>query len=283
MLKGVHRRSIGIGNDGQMMAPQGLETGGDGKPTIVFPSPDNVAVFDDFLDAGDTGSTPDAMTKFRQGYWVKGFHDTGQMVPSTGIVGNSFTVGFTNGIYRMTSSATSGQDVITGTQSLNSPRGWKANQGRLRFGARLKIDTLAGNSLFVGFTDTGGNELAVYDTGGGILTPASDYVGFICSGEGGATQQAWRAVAGAATVDQSATTGVTPVAGVYTTLELEVGSTGGPTTFWIDGKPVAQIASASVTATVALAGGVWRANTDGAADAIDIDWMNVSAARDTGT
>jgi hypothetical protein len=271
MLKGVHRRSIGIGNDGQMMAPQGLETGGDGKPTIVFPSPDNVAWFDDFM--GDTFAAE----------WVQG-GDTGQNFQSV-LAGTSVS-GFTNGVFRMTSSASVTQTPQGGAQSLNSPPMWKANQGRLRFSARLKTGVLAGNTVFAGFTDTGGDEIGAFDTGGGILTPADNYVGFIWSGEGGATQQAYRCVAGKATVDQVGTpsTSITPTANVYDVLEIELpGNDGNTANFYINGKPYAQIPSAAVTATTALAGGIWRANTDAAADAIDIDWMNISAARDTGT
>lgn len=273
MLKGIHRRVLGLSNDGQVMARNGVVAGGDDKPVIVFPAPDTVAIFDDFL--GDVVAAE----------WIAGSSDTGQTAPATGVVANSAT-GATNGVYRLTSSATSTQTPAGGAQSLNSPPNWKANQGRLRFGVRLKTAVLAGNSVFAGFTDTGGTEIAAYDTGAGILTPADNYVGFIWSGEGGATQQAYRCVAGKATVDQVATppgAAVTPVANVYDVLEIELpGADGGTANFFVNGKPYAQIASNAVTPTTALAAGVWRANTDGAADAVDIDWINVSAARDTG-
>ena len=252
--------------------------GGVDKPMIVLPgSPDYVAEFEDFLGLSDTGVS----TRYND-KWIVGFSDTGQILPQQGPIGVSSQ--FTNGVFRMTSSATSTQTPDGGCQSLNTPAEWKANQGRLRFGARLKIATLAGNSVFVGFTDSGGTEMPAYDTGGGIITPAADYVGFICSGEGGATQQAWRLVSGKAGTDQSATTGVTPTANTYDTLEVELpGNDGGLVIGYINGKPVASINSAAVTPTVAMAAGVWRANTEGAANAVDIDWLNVSALRDTGT
>jgi hypothetical protein len=268
MLKGVHRRHLGIGNDGQVIAPQGLETGGDGYPTIVYPAPNSVAMFDDF-----TGKTVTDT-------WTTVVVDTGQTITPRATVNAAFT----NGVLGLKSSATTtDQTPIGGAQSVASVLNWKANQGGLRFSTRLKIATLAGNTVYAGFTDTGGNEMPAYDTGGGILTPASDYFGFICSGEGGATQQAWRAVAGKATVDQSATTGVTPVANTYTTLECEVTQDGNTATFWIDGRPVASIPSAAVTPTVGLAAGIYRANTDAAENFVDVDWINISAHRDTGT
>lgn len=269
-LKGLHKRFVGVSRDDQVVARSGFVAGGEGKPVIVLPAPDTVAIFDDFL--GDVVADE----------WIAGSSDTGQAT-GTGVIATS-AVGFTNGAYRLQSSASSTQTPAGGAQSINTPPNWKANQGRLRFGARLKTAVLAGNSVFVGLTDTGGTEIAAYDTGGGIITPAGDYAGFIWSGEGGATQQAYRAVAGKAGVDQSATTGITPVANVYDVLEVELpGADGNVANFYINGKSVAQFTSAAVTPTVAMAGGVWRANTEGAADAVDVDWINISAARDTGT
>lgn len=251
----------------------GIAAGGNDKPLIILPgAPDTVAVFDDFL--GDLIG----------GEWIVGTSDTGQATPASGVLATS-AVSATNGVFRMTSSATSTQTPDGGAQSLNGPPNWKANQGRLRFGVRLKTATLAGNTVFAGYTDTGGTEMPAYDTGGGIITPAADYVGFIWSGEGSATQQAYRCVAGKAGVDQVGTpaSSITPTANVYDVLEVELpGVDGGTANFFVNGKPYAQIPSAAVTPTVAMAGGVWRANTDGAANAIDIDWINMSAGRDTG-
>jgi hypothetical protein len=272
MLKGIHRRALGISAEDQVLAPFGFIAGGDGKPAVQIADGLTVALFQDFLGPSDTG----VPTKYAD-IWSIGTSDTGQAVPA------SAAVAITNGAFRLTSSATSTQTPEGGVQCISGPVTWKANQGRLRYGTRLKIATLAGNSVFAGLTDTGGCELAAYDTGGGILTPAADYAGFICSGEGGATQQAWRLVAGKAGVDQAATTGVTPVANTYNTLEVAISQDGNVVTGYIDGKAVASITSAGITPTVALAPTVQRANTDGAANAVDIDWIGTSAARDTGT
>lgn len=281
-LKGLFRRDAGLSRDGQVMARQGFVAGGEGKPVIVLPAPDTTAIFDDFLGVADTGVIfPNARYN---DVWMINYSDTGQLLPATGPVATS-VASATNGVFRLTSSATSTQTPVGGSQSLNTPPNWKANQGRLRFGARVKIADLAKNNVYVGFTDTGGAELAVYDTGGGVITPAGDYVGFLKGGGAGATGASltWRAVAGKAGTDQIATTGVTPTTNVYDVLELELpGVDGGVANFYINGKPVAQFTSAAVTSTVALAGGVWRANTEAAADAVDIDWINISAARDTG-
>jgi hypothetical protein len=271
LLKSLNRRLLGLTHSGQALAREGYVSGGEGRPVIVHSAPDTVAIFDDFL--GDLVGDE----------WIAGSSDTGQT--ATGVLATS-AVSATNGVYRMTSSASSTQTPVGGAQSINGPPNWKANQGRLRFGARVKIADLAKNNVFVGLTDTGGTEIPVYDTGAtaGIITPAADYAGFLKGGGAGATATGltWRLVAGKAGVDQVATTGVTPTTNVYDTLEVEVSSDGGAVTGYINGKPVAKITSDAVTSTVALAGGVWRANTEAAADAVDVDWINISAARDTG-
>lgn len=271
ILKSIRGRLFGLSANEQAMARGGFVGGGNGKPAIVLPgAPDTVAVFDDFL--GDLVGDE----------WIVGSSDTGQT--GTGVLATS-AVSATNGVFRLTSSASSTQTPAGGAQSINTPPNWKANQGRVRFAARVKIADLAKNNVYVGLTDTGGTELAVYDTGGGVITPAGDYVGFLKGGGAGATGNSltWRAVAGKAGTDQIATTGVTPTANVYDVLEVELpGSDGGVANFYINGKPVAQFTSAAVTPTVALAGGVWRANTEAAADAVDVDYINISAARDTG-
>ena len=60
ILKALFRRAISIGFNagkptsygtrprGQIIMPGGFEAGGDGRPTIVYPGPDTVAIFDDF-------------------------------------------------------------------------------------------------------------------------------------------------------------------------------------------------------------------------------------------
>src|SRR3990167_11077904 len=55
MLKALHRRAVGLTPDDQVIAPSGLVAGGDGRPVIVFPAPDTVAVFDDFLARPNVG------------------------------------------------------------------------------------------------------------------------------------------------------------------------------------------------------------------------------------
>lgn len=263
-LKSIFGRNVGLTAEEELLSRGGFVAGGQGRPAFIYAGPDRVSMFDDFL--GDVLADE----------WTASFSDTGQAAGITQL---------TNGVYRMTSSATSTQTPNGGAQNISGALNWKANQGGLRFGTRLKIATLAGNSVFAGFTDTGGAEFPAYDTGGGLISPADDFVGFICSGEGGTTQQNWRFVAGKAGTDQTATMlgTFTPVANTYDELEFEVAKDGSWAKAWINGKPAAALSANVITPTVALAPTVMRANTDGASNVVDTDYIGASANRDTGT
>lgn len=274
MLKGVHRRTLGISHDDKVMAREGFIAGGDGKPAIVFPSPDTVAVFDDFL--GDLVADE----------WNVVEGDTG----NSGAI-----VAGVNGVLRLQLSLTGTMTPAGGVGINGGALQWKANQGptpysgALRMGARIKtgLHTDFG-SMFVGFTDNTAAEAPIYDTGGAIISPAADAVGFIWGPRG---DTGFMAVSAKSTAgdsgDQQATTGIEPVAGQYTTLEVEISrginDTGGRATFFVNGQAKATINS-PINTGVALTPAIWISGlaTD-TGNRLDIDWMNVSAPRDTGT
>src|SRR5689334_23012346 len=114
-LKGIHRRALGLGNAGETMARHGFVAGGDDKPAIYLPGPDTVALYEDFtgIQAGDTGAL---VTRYGAN-WIIGFTDTGQLVPAQGPVAQASA--FANGVFRLTSSASSTQTPEGGVQSLN--------------------------------------------------------------------------------------------------------------------------------------------------------------------
>lgn len=272
ILTSLHGRLLGLNRHSQLQSRAGFVAGGDDQPAIAIPgSPDTPAFFTDFhglavdvAGAGDFGL-----------YY--GTSDTGQ---------SHTRQAFTNGVHRMTASATSAQEPIGGAMGVNTSAQYKANQGRLRMSMRVKMTGLDGENVFVGFTDTGQNELAAYDTGAGILTPAADYAGFIFSAETTTLKAlGWRGVAGKAGTDQTATFSSVqlPTVNVWDRLEVDMNESGNLIRFAVNGKIVGQIANAGITPTVALAAGAWHANTDAAAESFDADWLAVSAARDTGT
>ncbi len=284
MLKGIHRRMLGIGVRDEVIARSGFVSGGEDRPAIVLPgNPDTVAYFDDFL--GDLVADEWAVVK-----------------SDTGISGGAIA-NITNGVLRLSGSETqpvTSEGAIALTQGLFKQ--WKADQGgrkngRLRLSARVKHSVVSAAAeagrvhMFVGFSDSGGAEFPAYDTGGGIITPASDAIGFIYSPTGAATDR-WTMVAAKSTAgdsgDQQASpsSAVAPVSNVYDTLEVEVrngiGDTGGSGHFWLNGKKVGSINS-PVGSGIALTPwiGAWVQDT-GLATQLDIDYVAISSPRDTG-
>lgn len=278
----VHGKDIFGTTDRDLAARKAVTAGGDGEPTVVYPSNDYVSLFEDFLS--DTGLPPDKLRL------VAG--DTGS--------GGSITTG-TNGIFRMSTSDSS--TVHTANVGLTQGlfKNWKANQGapglgRLRMSARIKSGVVSAsaasgrNHIFVGLCDSGGAETPAYDTGVGVISNAADLVGFLYSPSG--QNSDWTAIAAKSTAgdsgDQLVATGQTPTSNVYTTLEVEVrsgpGDTGGTAHFFVDGAAVASISS-PVGSAIALTPHIsfWAQDT-GFQDTnvLDADYVHLSAPRDTG-
>jgi hypothetical protein len=139
--------------------------------------------------------------------------------------------------------------------------------------------------LFVGFTDNAAMEMPVHDTGGaagGITATASNAVGFMHNSNG---DTGWVGVGVDGGVVQSALLGEAEATNnKYVTVEVEVhrglSDTGGTATFYIDGIPQGQInnpcnSSTALTPVIAM-------YDTGGASVLDVDWVNVSAPRDTG-
>lgn len=287
----LHGQRAYVTTDDKIVAKGGFAAGGSAGPAtnkggnIVFPSPSTVAVFDDFLGptsnnpAFDTGGDLIAFSQdwIPAAHWQHGFQDSGMLLSKPAIVG---------GVARLTSSASSGQTPITGAMSLHGERNWKADAGGLRMAGRVKIETLAGSIVYFGFTDTGGGELPIYDTGAAastVLSPAADAAGFLYSGALEATtlgRTTWRVVGAKAGTDQDSASSVTPTANVYDVLEVNV-DTSGNATYYINNKLVTTLSNA-VTATVGLAPHFGFAHVEAAAKYADLDWINVSGDRDTG-
>lgn len=276
-----HGSELFTTHDEQVAGRNGFVAGGKDKPSIVFPSPDTVAVFEDFL--GDTGE-------------LGGFT---RVSGDTGFSGSKTSA--TNGVYRLNGSETQGVaptacQAITGGLMKN----WKIDSGgpkngRVRMAWRGKFDSVSRTAeagrlhAFIGLADTGGAEQIIYDTGAGIISAAADYVGFMFSAGG---DTGWSLVAGKSTSgdsgDQLVVAGSSygPSANTYTVLEMEIRSgisdTGAAARFWIDGKSVGTISS-PVNSAVALTPWIGYFPQDtGWANAMDTDYVNISAARDTG-
>ena len=295
----LHGRRLFLTRKDELVSKGGFVAGQEDGPSIAYPSPDRVALFDDFL-TGAQGT---------------GVADTGQAglyflakCTDTGVKGRLAATA--NGVFRVTSSAT-----ITTATPANSSKSivgkalmWKANQGKagenaLRMAARIKTSAFPTKTsgdwsgMFIGFTDSIAHEVPMYDTGrtgdsgASAVSPASDAVGFLW-GTGGDT--GWRGVSansggGGLTNDsgdqQVTLTTTAPTANKWIDFELEIGSSAGDTgsmvaKFYIDSLYKGKISS-PVNPSVALTPVISYYDTGGA-NTFDIDWVNVSAARDTG-
>lgn len=275
----LHGRKVYL-SPNDLLVARGYATGSEDKPLVNVPgSHDIVALFEDFL--GDTGAHD---WTFTQG-------DTG--TGNTGVV-----VSGTNGVFRLTHQ---NSPLALSTSNLgishNAIKNWKLNtakprDGFLRLTARIKSESVSRSAdrvnLFIGFSDSGGAEMPIYDTGGGMISHAADAVGFVF---GNAADTGWSLVSAKSTAgdsgDQLVVAGRSygPTANVYTTLELEMrtgqGDTGGRAHFWIDGKKVGTIDS-PVNSATALTPVVRMFGQDTGDQYLDIDYIAVAAPRDTG-
>lgn len=272
------RRSIhgaglaGFTDDDQFAAKGGFVAGGANEPSIAFPSNDIVAFFDDFL--GDVVAD--------EWNYIEG--DTGHS--------GALQAG-TNGVYRLQGSSTAAAAPGSVFGLNRGALNWKADQGpggavkRLHLTCRLKPEvvnrTAKRLSMFVGFTDTVAAEMPIYDTGAGVQSAATDAVGFML---GARADTGWSLVAVDTDVDATpVASGVAPVSNTYSTLEVVV--LHNPATsetvakFYIDGKGVGQIVN-PITETVALTPVVAVMQEDTGGRYVDVDFLGVSAKRDTG-
>ena len=274
MLKGILRRAIGVAPDEKIVARKGIVSGGDGEPSMYHNSPTTVARVIDFIS--DTGDIT----------YLSG--DTGT---ASGLQAG------TNGVWRLmqTPSATMAKTSAAAEEINSSSLQWKADQGpgkdgELRFAARVKLGSVSRTTnrlhVFAGFKDVASIEHPAYDTGGGIISASSDYVGFMFS-PGGDT--GWSAVAAAGVAGDSGDTTVAldtgVAANVYDYLEVVVrhshGDTGGRATFFINGQPKGSIDS-PVGSTTALVPCVSAWQQDTGSQYADVDIFEVSGLRDTG-
>lgn len=264
-LKSLFGLKAYITEEDELVSRHGFVAGGEQSignkgGSIVFPGPDKVAVFDDFL--GDLIGDE----------WAPVRHDTGNTA--------AVIIAGTGGIVRTTVSGDVDEETHAFGAGLTGgilPQ-WKANQGNLRFGARVKMSALTGLHLFVGLSDSGGSESPVYDTGT-LTANATSAAGFLWSP---ATSSHWRGVATGAAVSAVADTGDAPVANVYDVLELDFGSDSGQAVqFFRNGDYVGSIAN-PVNAATALTPSIIGWAQDTGVPTFDVDWINVSANRDTG-
>jgi hypothetical protein len=269
ILTSIHGRALGLGAEGTIGASKGkraLVSGGGfiaghrGKQ-IVLPSPDKVALFDDFL--GDLLADE----------WnaVETDTDGAQAVLAGGI----------GGVLRITSGNDDGNVVVLPDLSgVTSYLNWQASNGGLRMIARIKVSRITLSYIFVGFTDLITIEAPVISAGSvdTITTNATDAVGFMF--DTGMETDTFHLVGVANNTDATRqNSGIAPVAADYITLALDV-SAAGVATFFVNGVQVGTPMSGAVTPGTDLTPCVYVSNTDGTdAVTLDVDYINVSMNR----
>ena len=300
--KSIFGKQLGILPDGKVAAPGGLVSGGNDKIGIVMPGPDTVAYFDDFLGTKlDTGGA---------GVWrpISG-SDTGAENLIATISGQSGGAAVLKTSNNFTMAA-GGTGATTLAALVGTGRNFPANAGKVRLAARVRPnDTGADGSkvMFVGFSDdTGTIEFPIYnDTGtkadasvsGDLTAIATNVVGFLCddvsdTGGGQPTRNVWTAVsADAGTVTTAPIQASTGAASrkwdeLEIILDTHPGDTGGRATFYLNGVGVGSIDSpvastAKLTPWVGIA--ARTSGTDTGSSAMELDWINVSSNRDTGS
>lgn len=297
----LHGRKAFLTRKDKLVVKSGYVSGTEDGPNIFAPAPDTVAMYDDFLaDFSGTGNTVDTG---RAGLnFLAKATDTG--------LTSAIASGVAGGVYRITSSET----ITTATPASSSRSivgqhlAWKGDSASgeiaLRMAARVRASGFPSKTsgdwtgLFVGFTDTVAHEVPLYDTGRGgdsgasAVSPASNAVGFMWGTGGdtgfrGVSANSGRAGGANDSGDQQVTlTTVAPTANKWYDFELQLRQTAGDTgafvaEFYIDGKYQGKI-DQPINPTVALTPVVSFYDTGGAFNC-DIDYINVSAPRDTGS
>ena len=271
----IHGQEVYDTTDNELVAKGGFVAGGQksiGRQggNIAFSAPDKVSFFDDFL--GDVIADQ----------WNSAEGDTGHDTVAVQAV--------TNGVARMHLSSSAAKTAAS-YAVLNHglfPQ-WKANQGDLRMAARIKINDEDGANVFIGFADTGAAQMPIRDTGddGGVpLAAASNCVGFLYSGGDGSPSTAWRGVACNADTVATPISGDAPTNNVYDVLEIIFGDTGGGgdgdvAYFRQNGVLKGSISNPIVT-TRAMVPVVAAFASEDTGNVVDVDYINISARRDTG-
>lgn len=260
----LHGRKVGVDQDDKFVSDGAITTGWPGKTEqIVLPgSRKTVAFFDDFLG--------DALA----GEWnLQDGTDTGSKATQA-------ITAATNGVARVASATGIGDSG--GISGLSGELNWKANQGKLRLSARVKIPAITTVNAFIGLTDTKNSEPPFFEDSGtaALVSNATDAVGWLFSTQNSKTT--WQGVGVQTNTDTTPVTGTAPTANVYETFEIEL-DTGGDAAFYQNGVLVGTAADA-VHETVALAP-VFSVYSfaAGTQRTFDADYINVSANRDTGT
>lgn len=259
VLKSLHGRVFGLGDDDSVVAQYGLRAG-IWPRQFLQPSPLHVVTMDDFDGAAILGT------------W-------GVNKGSDAACVNFAVNAALNGTIRATTGANAGASMATNGVQVSGHLNFQANAGGLEFGHRVKLGAITTAALFVGLTNqVAALQMPVNGAGGGngFTVNANDCVGMLFDTT--MTNANWWAVGvkgGVATAGLNS--GVAPVAATYDDMFIQVDASGNAT-FYLDGVSVGTILGA-VTPTVPLAPVIAAFRRSAASTTVDADYIYSAMSR----
>ncbi|MEN9903127.1 MAG: hypothetical protein RL651_1791 [Pseudomonadota bacterium] len=232
ILTSLHGRRVGIDHNKRLLSQNGFVAGEHGSQ-FVFPSPDTVAFFDDFI--GDLVLDE----------W--GFVEGTDSATSAAAI----LAGGIGGVLRLTT-GDAGTGYAADAEQMNMALQWQASNGGLFLEARLKLSAITTCYAFIGFTDTLSLEAPIVSASSAntLTTNATDAVGFMF--DTNMTADTWWLTGVANDVDATAqNTGYAPVADTYAKFRIEI-SSAGAATFFYNGVLVGTTMTGAVTAATDL-------------------------------
>jgi len=239
----------------------------DGIISQAYPSSDKHVLFEDFYGTwaiGDAGPADTWSTTAGSG--------TGNAVATT-------VAASINGEVTLKSASNDGAHGANCSALTAINLGWKANQGGLAMGARLKISDVSEAVLFVGFTDTISTtvELPIFLATTNIDSDAADACG-VGYDVDGTTKQFFHGGVKANTDTTPAYSGSAPVDNTYFTVRVEVSAAGAVQGF-INGKAIGDPVANAVTVTTALTPAIIIGNRSANQVTATIDYIWVQQNR----
>lgn len=153
---------------------------------------------------------------------------------------------------------------------------FRPDQGSLFFKARVKLTNASGVACFVGFTDQNADLEVPATAAPGLVTPATNAVGFLLDTRLAPT---WQLVGVKNNVDAPLQdSGIAPTGGAYFELAIEISVTG-EATFFIDGERVGTPLANAVATGVGLAMYAGGFSTNTTAKHLDVDRMRAVMPR----
>lgn len=261
VLRSIYGQYVGTVDDFRVMAQKGLIVGPFGNQ-MPIPDLNNVVLFDDFMG-----------TAIDQAWAVSKGTDAG--------AANFAILAAQGGTVRGTTGATTTTMAGSGVQitsSLNHKAqgtGAAASTNNLEFNARLKVDVITNQCVFVGLTNqVSALQMPIQGSGAGnaFTANANDAVGFVYDTT--MTNPAlWLIGAKGGTLATGQNSGIVPVAATYLQLAVSVDQLGNAT-FFVNGQQVGVTMPNALTATVAVAPVVAAFNrTAAAARNYDVDYL----------